>query len=413
MTGHRTRPRAWRWALVALSLALLVAGVFAAYRIVAITQADRWAGKDPAYALQWVARHPQALLALAEQHLAAGRTDAARATALHLLAVEPMEGRAFRVLAAGAVQRGEGARALSLYRTAARRSPRDTPTRVWLTNHYLLAGDYPAALQHVDYLLRTSPTHAVTLLPFLAQRAVDPAFAADLAAVLVQRPPWRKGLLSALQRGEDPRAADAVMAALRRAGGLSAPEFDDWIAYLLRQGRWGEAYSRWVGTVPLDGGALPLVYNDQFERPVSGRGFDWRVTRIPGVSVQFVPDPGARGLVAHAVFRGRAVAQVNLEQPLLLAPGRYRLSARVRADALRSDRGLEWSVACAGQGQPLATSERMQGSFGWRSVAMDLTVPATDCPAQWLRLRNPAPSGLAQQVWGDLWFDDVSLQPQS
>ena len=226
----------------------------------------------------------------------------------------------------------------------------------------------------------------------------------------LREPQWRQALLSTLQRGEDPRAADNVMAALRGADGLSEPEFDEWFATLLRQGRWGEAYSRWAGSVALSGGALPLVYNGQFEQPVSGRGFDWRLTRMPGVSVQFVADAGAKGQVAHALFRGRPVAHVSLEQPLLLAPGSYRLSARVRADALRSDRGLEWSVTCDGKGEPLASGERLQGTFGWRTVTTEVIVPAAGCTGQWLRLRNPAPSGSAQQVWGDLWFDDVSLQ---
>ena len=402
-----TRARFWLLALVLMGL-----GVFAAYRIIAITQADRWAGKNPEVALQWMPRHPQALLTLAERQLAAGRIDEARATARRLLAVEPLEGRGFRVLAEAAAQQGHRAQALVLYRIAARRSPRDTPTRAWLTEHFLVTGDYPAALEQIDILLRTSPNQGATLLPLLAQLAVDPVFAADLVRVLQRRPQWRPGLLSTLQHAKDPRAADTVMFALRREGGLSEQEFDEWIAYLLRQGRWGEAYSRWAGTVDLKGGVLPLVYNGQFEQPVTGRGFDWRMPRIPGVSVEFVPDRSAKGLSAHAAFRGRPVPQVNLEQLLLLAPGAYRFSARVRADALRSDRGLEWSVACAGQAEPLATSERLEGTFGWRTVSMDMIVPVTDCPGQWLRLRNPAPSGSAQQVSGDIWFDDVAIQPQ-
>lgn len=395
-----------------LALALLAIGLFAAWRILAITQADRWAAEDPQRALRWIPQHPEALLALAEKQLAEGRFDQARGTARRLLAVEPLEGRGFRVLAAVAAAQGNKAEALSLYRIAARRSPRDTRTRAWLAEHFLVGGDYPAALEQIDVLLRTSPKLGTTLIPLLAQLAIDPAFAVELARVLERRPQWRAGLLSTLQRAEDPRAADNVLSALRREDGLTGPEYDEWIGYLLRQGRWGEAYGRWAGTLDLKGGVLPLVYNGQFEQPVSSRGFDWRLTRIPGVSVEFVPDRSAKGLTAHAAFRGRPVAQVNLEQPLLLGPGRYRFSARVRADALRSERGLEWSLTCLGQREPLATSEPLQGSFGWRGVEMEVIVPVTDCAGQWLRLRNPAPAGSIQQVSGDLWFDDVSIQPR-
>ena len=401
-----TRTRTWLLATVLL----LLAG-FVAWRILAITQAGRWAEEDPQRALRWNSRHPQALLALAEQQLAAGQLDQARASARRLLAAEPLEGRGYRILAAAEALQGRADQALALYTIAARRSPRDLRTRAWLTEHYLVAGDYPAALHHVDLLLRTSPGQGPVVMPLLAQLAADPAFANELASVLARRPPWRPGLLSTLQKAKDPRGAEQVLSALRRQGGVNADEYDDWIAYLIRQGRLGEAYGRWAGTLDLQGKPLPLVYNGDFEQPVSDRGFDWRQTRIPGVSLEFVPDRSARGLAAHAAFRGRPVAKVNLEQLLLLGPGRYRFSARVRADALRSERGLEWTLTCIGQSTPLATSEPLGGTFNWRSVVMEVNVPVTGCHGQSLRLRNPAPAGSIQQVSGDLWFDEVAVQP--
>jgi tetratricopeptide (TPR) repeat protein len=384
-------------------------GLFAAWRIVAIAGADRWAHTDPAHALQWIPDHPQALLALAERQLAAGDVDAAAASARQLLAAAPLEGRAFRILAAITAGKGDAARALALYRIAERRSPRDTATRAWLFEHALRAGDYPAALAQVDALLRTSPKQGPVLLPMLARMAANPDFANALAQLLARRPPWRTPFLSTLQRSGDPRATDAVLSALRSEGGLQGTEFDDWIATLIRQGRWNEAYARWAGTLDLADRGLPLIYNGGFSQPPGGRGFDWRVLRIPGVSIEFEPDDDAGGFVAHATFRGRQVPQVNLEQPLLLAPGRYRFSARVRAASLRSERGLEWSVTCLGQRAPLAASGPIDGSFGWREVEMEIVVPEAGCPGQWLRLRNPVPAGSIQRVSGELWFDDVAL----
>ena len=398
---------------VLLAAALLVGAVLAGWRVLSLQQADRWADKDPARALQWRADHPFALRRLAEQQLAAGKIDEASATARHLLRVEPLEGRGFRLLAEAAVHQGDLAQAQALYEIAARRSPRDVRTRAWLIEHSLVAGDYPAALQQVDALLRTSPGQSGVLMPLLAKLAADPTFATALAHTLTTRPPWRGGMLASLQQAEDPRSADQVLSALRSEQGLSDEEFDQWIASLIHQGRWGEAYSRWASTLQLDNGALPLIYNGQFEHLPTGRGFDWRLLRIPGVSLDFQADPDAEGQVARAVFRGRPVAQVNLEQPLLLGPGRYRFSAQMRAQALRSERGLEWAITCLGQPEPLATSPPLQGTFDWRSIEMDVVVPDTDCPGQWLRLRNPVPAGSIQQVSGELWFDDVAIQPAS
>ena len=403
-------PMPLRMLLVA---ALLAFAVLAGWRVLSLYQADRWADKQPARALQWWPDHPLALRRLAEQQLAAGRIEESRDTARHLLRVEPLEGRGFRLLAEAATAQGEQQQAHTLYQIAARRTPRDVRTRAWLIEHSLVAGDFPAALQHVDALLRTSPAQGNVLMPLLAKLAIDPSFAGALADTLATRPPWRGNLLDNLQRAEDPRGADQVLSALRSAGGLNTEEFDQWIASLIQQGRWGEAYSRWAGTLELGQGGLPLIYNGQFEQLPSARGFDWRLLRIPGVSLDFHEDPGVKGRAARAVFRGRPVAQVNLEQPLLLGPGTYRFSARMRGQALRSERGLEWAITCLGQSVPLATSPPLQGTFDWRAVEMEVVVPANDCPGQWLRLRNPVPAGSIQQVSGELWFGDVTIQPAS
>src|SRR5690606_40433736 len=75
---------------------------------------------------------------------------------------------------------------------------------------------------------------------------------------------------------------------------------------------------------------------------------------------------------------------------------------------LRSDRGLQWTVRCDGAGI-VARTEAMEGSFEWREFAASFEIPATRCPGQWLELTNPAVSGSARQVSGDLWVDDVAI----
>ena len=87
MTGA-TRSRASIWLLAVLLIAL---SVFAAWRVIALTQAEYWAASDPARALGWVPDHPQALLTLVDTQLAAGHRDAASASARRLLEAEPRE----------------------------------------------------------------------------------------------------------------------------------------------------------------------------------------------------------------------------------------------------------------------------------------------------------------------------------
>ena len=375
----------------------------AAVRIVAITLADRAATNDPRRALGWLAQHPQALLTLAERQLEQGNVREARASARRLLIAEPLEGRGFRVLAASADHAGDRDLALALYEIAARRSPRDTPSRAWLAEHYLLSGNYPASLAQIDAILRKVPSQERVLAPLLSQLSADPAFTAALVRMLGSRPVWRGPLLSSMQAST---GIDAVMTGLQQSGGLSEAEFDQWIASLMSQGRWGEAYALWASAHPAP--RLPLVYNGDFLTAPSGRGFDWRVTRVPAIELSFLPG-GRNGFVAQARFRRRPVAQLNLEHPLLLAPGPHRLTARIRTQALSSEQGLEWRVVCDGAGTTIGASAGISGTTGWHDVIADIDVPARGCRGQWLRLHNPAPTGSAQVVDGALWIDGVAI----
>jgi tetratricopeptide (TPR) repeat protein len=394
---------------------VVVATLFTGWRVVGQMQAERFAESEPERALRWRPDDPTALLALAERQLKQGNTEAAAATARHLLANEPLQGRGFRVLAQAAAREGRPAEALKLYEIAARRAPRDLATRAWLTQHYLEQGKYPQALAQIDRILRMEPQRARSINPVLVQLAQDPAFAAALADALRADPPWRTGTLAALRdiKTGNPEAAGRVLQALQDKGGLSDAEYKDWLDSLILQDRWGEAYARWAGAVAKPGGRLPLVYNGDFSVVPSEQGFDWRVRRVPGVLIAFEPVGGSQGPAAYMRFLDRRIPAAGLEQPLLLAPGRYLLTMRMRAEVLRSQLGLEWVVACVGRAGVVGRSEPVDGTFGWRAVEVAFTVPLQDCPGQWLRLINPVPAGAAQRVSGELWLDDAKITPQA
>lgn len=398
-----TQVRGWFCALL-----LTVLGLFAAWRVLAIAQSDRLALSDPVRALQWIPSHPQALLSLSERHLAEGRTDEAKAGARRLLAVAPLEARGFTVLARAAAMDGHRSEAARLYAIAAQRGPRDLRAQAWLIEEHLLAGRNDEALTHIGLVLKLAPWQADTILPWLARLAADPAFANRLAVGLQSHPPWRPHLLLMLHRQADARARDAVFAALSWRGDLSDTELAQWVTQLLRQGRWNKAYAVWASRPDRKPDALSMVFNGDFESDPSGWGFDWHQPVVAGVSTRFAPSQGSAGRAAHTVFRNRIVQQVDLEQPLLLAPGPYRFSARMRATGLRNPAGLQWSITCDGHNEAVAVTEPVSGSFDWREVTMDVDIPR-HCSGQWLRLEI-APGGTAQATSGNLWFDEISLR---
>ncbi len=388
--------------------------VVAGWRIVGQMQAERYAETDPERALGWRPDHPQALLALAERQLAEGKFAESRANARRLLAHEPLQGVAFRLLAAAADREGRRDDASRLYLIAEKRAPRDLQARAWLTQRYLERGDFAQALEQVDRILRMAPQRARSINPVLAQLARDPAFADALAVRLRQAPPWRAGLLNSLRdpKTGNPVAVGRVMQALQNQGGLKPEEYAQWLDNLMTQGRWGEAYARWAGPLPKPDGRLPLVYNGNFAQPPSDVGFDWRLRRVAGVILQFEPESEAGGQVAYLHFLDRRVPNAGLEQALMLSPGSYRLAMRMRAQSLRSELGLQWTVQCQGPAGVVGRTDAIDGSFAWRTFEADVTIPAAGCPGQWLRLVNPVPSGAAQRVVGEVWLDDVRLVRQ-
>ena len=184
-----------------------------------------------------------------------------------------------------------------------------------------------------------------------------------------------------------------------------------WLDRMMHDGRWGEAYAHWIGTLDDMAAGIPALHNGDFESPLEDLGFGWRRERISGVFFQLEDDPsGTAGRVAHLHFLGRSTATAGLAHPLLLAPGRYRMSFRARSEYLRSEQGLVWQVACAANdGPPLGGVGTLVDGDGWRDLSVTFDVPDVGCTAQWLRLTNPAPKGTAQQVSGDLWVDDFSI----
>ena len=91
-------------------------------------------------------------------------------------------------------------------------------------------------------------------------------------------------------------------------------------------------------------------------------------------------------------------------------PGRYRLELRARTRELRSQRGLEWQLTCSDNRTRLAAGATIDRQRDWTPLQLEFEVPKEDCEGQWLRLVNPAPSGVAQVLRGDVRIAEVRLE---
>lgn len=394
-------------------VAFVLLAVLAWYAL-SLGMADHYAKSNPGRALAWRSQHPEALIRRAEQ-LAAdpAQAAAARDHAQRALVANPLDGRPYRVLGEVAEAAGDRDRAVELYELAADRSPQDLKSRAWLLDHALATRDPVAAVDHLDALLRLNPSLMPRMLPILAGLASAPPALDPLAERLQRQPPWRtRMLVQVAQNAPDAGAIAPLFDRLRKApGGLAPPELAAWLDRLAKDGQWGPAYLTWASQLsPERQRSLGNVFNGGFEWEPGVGGFDWRLGRIAGARVARIGGDGVSGRVALRVaFEDQRVRFRHVTQLMALAPGRYRLQGRARPDQLRTERGLVWTVACAGGGAELGRTEPLRGNGPWREFAVEFEVPALGCGGQWLSLVLPARIPAEQRIGGRAWFDDMKI----
>ena len=402
-----------RVSLLLLALALLIA---IGWRVLTLGLADHYARRDPERALALRPDHPLALVVRAEQLAAAGQWPAAARLARKSLLGNPLQGRAYRLLARAAQADGDSTQAYALYRIAARRSPRDLPTRVWLFNHHLELGQAAAAMGDLDAILRARPQVIPVLSETIFGAATRPEMQPAFVAALKNLPPWRASVLSMVVRSApDLDGVAGLMQRLRSGAERIDPVIaEEWIERLIRERRYQQAYVQWAATlVPQARAVIGNVFNGEFELPPSNRGFDWRIEAVAGARIDLLPAAGGKGLSLRLAFDDQRVPFRHLSQLLLLPAARYRLDGLVRMEALRTERGLVWTLSCAEDGRVLASSEALRGTVSWQSFSLGFEIPQAACQGQWLRLQHSARVASEQRISGNIWFDALRVSRQT
>ena len=333
--------------------------------------------------------------------------------AARALRASPLEEGALRLLALVADADGNSTRALSLMHLAAAQSHRDVRVQTWLLDERLMAGDLPGALQNIDATLRTFPEAQQLLLPILAGLASDPDAAKLVIDTVEKDPPWRGWFLSTLpSQFSEAEPLEAFLAGLRE--GATPPDIGElrpFISRLIELGDLQRAYALRREVSPGDiQGAVPTLNNGAFESPINGLPFGWVISPIRGANTQVVSETSSNKALRIQFYNTR-VPYRNVSQLLLLEPGAYNLSGRVRAAALANDRGLQWTISCyAGKKDKLGETERVSGTMAWREFSVAFAVPAEeDCKAQILQLALPARVPAEQKISGEIWFDDLAI----
>ncbi len=190
-----------------------------------------------------------------------------------------------------------------------------------------------------------------------------------------------------------------------------------YVERLIEERRFEEARARWIELAGSNGWSDAgfeqrhnLIWNGDFERPLTQTGLGWQVRDAGGYSAARLEGEGSDG--SHALriaFDGsQNVSSLTIQQRVIVEPGRsYRLSFDVRTQDLSTDQGVFLAVQDGPSHRRLAATEGFRGSLPW-------TVHTAGFVAEgpWVLVLLGRDSSLRfdNQIGGVLWIDSVSLE---
>ena len=406
---------AWRLGAI-ISVVLVFAWI--SWCIIAQTAALNLAQLRPQAALSFVPDHPVALIRHAQQELAEPNADldSAQEWAQQALRSSPLHARAFTMLGLIAERKGDQKNADALMRIAAARTWRDQTADEWLLNNEAHRGDYAHALLYADALTRISYNFQPVLFPVLASFTVDPRAFEALTTFLAAAPPWRSWFLSELSArlANQTRLVQLYTALKDSKNPPTMAELGPYLDRLVKDENFQLAYRTWHATLPppQQGADGSYPFNRDFECPIDGLPFNWNLKPIPGADVQIVSTlDGGKKPALNVEFAGSRVRFANVKQLMLLPPGDYSFSGKVKTTELRTVRGLWWRMFCADSESTIANTELVSGTMAWSEFSVQFRVPTTGCDAQWLQLELPARIEPEQRIEGEVWYQDLQITP--
>lgn len=393
------------WRLpAALALGVLCLGL--AYAAISESLAAHWRRDSPDQALMLRPGDGPASVAqaerLASEALTQQEIDQASAAAQRALRRAPIDPTPLRILAETRQLNGDDRGAGLMMDLAGKRSLRDPKVQLWLMRESLAAKRYDDAFARADLLVRRHGELSPTIYPLLTASLDEQAARNALVALMRGGPSWRADFLRVQAEGQGVAVAPWLMENLASSPNPPTEQEIGVVASRLAyKGEWTRVRALWSRFGDRSKG---LLYNGDFDQPPTSPPFGWRLVDDNGTvsAIERVDGSANRALFAEfPVGRNSPLA----ERLLVLAPGRYRLSGKIKVDRLPSTAYFRLAVSCSSGAEPLATIDQTAVT-GWKTFEADFDVPTEDCDAQWLRLGGSGGEGYDP---ASAWFDDLRL----
>lgn len=177
------------------------------------------------------------------------------------------------------------------------------------------------------------------------------------------------------------------------------------------------AYWLWLNATTGLPKKIPFVLNGDFESPLSGGPFDWKLgvggDFREGFTLGLIRDNATRAIgngYLSIRFNARAIRSVLAQQNLALLPGRYSLSYRSQMAGLAADK-MAWAIRCGvvAVGLTPAGSTNAVSERDWTAHSAEFVVPST-CFGQVLTLEVATRLDALQGLLGSANYDDVIIK---
>ena len=180
-----------------------------------------------------------------------------------------------------------------------------------------------------------------------------------------------------------------------------------YIDYLIGKDRISEAIFIWSEMFPnIEDDTL--VWNGGFENDPFGRGFDWKINQIDGVSIDFDWKEKTKGVRSLRLeFDGKHnVDFYHVSQVIPVEPDtEYLLMSDVATQDITTRNGIVWEAYCSDM---MKATEPLAGTVDWKRIELSFVTPS-DCRSVTLRLRRYKSGKFDRYISGTAWVDDVKL----
>jgi tetratricopeptide (TPR) repeat protein len=192
------------------------------------------------------------------------------------------------------------------------------------------------------------------------------------------------------------------------------------IDVLTAQERYDDAVSVWRQATSLNGDSSSaqdpksLVYDGGFEKDLSGGGFAWQETDVPGADFDFDADVKHSGeRSARIMFDGtQNLIYGYVFQQVLVSPGtRYRFQGYLRTDQISTDSGVRFEIYDPKDVKNLdILTPNERGTIPWTLEEADFT-PGPKTHLIRVRVFRAPSQRLDNKISGTVWIDDVRIFP--